>query len=343
MLQGKENKNMFFKKVIKTGAIPDIKDSRDFRFEEIGKTAVIDWQEKKEFKTYESFDQDGSSSCVANAVAKALGIENLKEEGKFVHFSPRDIYSRRSNKPSEGMYFREAMEIGSKYGATLEQLMPSQGLSEAIMNDAEDRTPFDEMVAKAGRGGNYVSTNCDIDTIATILLKGKGVLLGFRWNYDEWDKTIPVIGTKEPQYCHAVCATDFGLLNGKKVIAIDESWGFKNITQRFLTEDWFTRRCVASWYFEDLSNKEALGIISQKYKFEKDLEVGMKSDEVVKLQLILKDMGFFPANQECTGYYGGITSKSVLDFQLKYSIVQSKDDLGAGRFGPKTREKMNSL
>lgn len=333
---------MFFKRTIKTGAIPDIKDNRDFRFEEIGKVAVVDWQEKKDWKTYESFDQDGSSSCVANAVAKMLGIENLKEEGKFIHFSPRDIYTRRTNKPAEGMYFREAMEIGSKYGATLEQLMPSQGLSETIMNSAEDRTPYDEIIAKTGRGGNYVALPYDINAIATILSRGKGVLLGFMWNYNEWDKVIPTLTDTIPQYCHAICATDFGLLNGKKVIAIDESWGLKNIKQRFLTEDWFTRRCVASWYFEDLSNKKAIGI-TEKYRFLFDLEVGMSSGDVMKLQQLLKEMGFFPANQDCTGYYGGITAKAVLDFQLNYGIVANKDEAGAGRFGPKTREKLNGL
>lgn len=333
---------MFFKKkIIKTGAIPDIKDSRDFRFEEIGKVAVVDWKEKTDWKTYESFDQDGSSSCVANAVAKMLGIENLKEEGKFVHFSPRDIYTRRTNKPAEGMYFREAMEIGSKYGATLEQLMPSQGLSEVIMNSALDRTPYDEIIAKAGRGGNYVSLPYDMNAIATILSRGKGVLLGFGFDYSEWDRVVPVI-TGNVKYCHAVCATDFGLLNGKKVIAIDESWGLKNIKQRFITEDWFAKRCVASWYFEDLSNKEAIGITT-KYEFLFDLEIGMSNVDVLKLQQKLKELGFFPANQDCTGYYGGITAKAVIDFQLKYGIIASKDEEGAGRFGPKTRQVLNSL
>lgn len=333
---------MFFKRIIKTGAIPDKEDRRDFKFEEIGKVAVIDWQEKKDWKTYESFDQDGSSSCVANAVAKMLGIENMKEEGKFIHFSPRDIYSRRPNKPGEGMVFREAMEIGSKYGATLEQLMPSQGLSETIMNSAEDKTPFDEIIGRTGRGGNYVALPYDINAIATILSRGKGVLLGMIWDYNEWDKIIPTIINSSGKYCHAVCATDFGLLNGKKVIAIDESWGLKNIKQRFLTEDWFQKRCCACWYFEDLTNKEAIGITT-KYKFLFDLEIGMKNGDVMKLQETLKGLGFFPTGQDITGYYGGITAKAVLDFQLKYAIVMSKDEDGAGRFGPKTREVLNNL
>lgn len=331
------------KKPIFTGAIPDIPDERDYKFEEIASAIPVEWKEKTNWITFESFDQDGSSSCVANAVAKVLGVENYKEEGKFIHFSPRDIYSRRSNKPAEGMYFREAMQIGHDYGATLEQLMPSQGLSEEHMNDYIDRTPFDSFVAKIGRGGEYIALpKNDINAVAQIISQGKGVLLGFSWNYNEWDRVVPVITDSNPQYRHAVCGVDFGLLNGKKVIAIDESWGLKNIKQRYLTEDWFSKRCISAWYYEDLSNKQAVKITT-KYQFNNDLQLGMKNDEVKMLQQILQQMGFFPANQECTGYYGGITRQAVLDFQLKYEIVSSKDEQGAGRFGPKTREKLNSL
>lgn len=334
---------MLFKKTIKTGAIPDIKDERDFRFEEIGKVAPIEWIEKKEFKTYEPFDQDGSSSCVAQAVSKILGIENFREEGKFIHYSARDIYSRRSNKPAEGMYFREAMQLGHDYGATIEQLMPSQGLNETAMNNDSDRTPIDVYIAKAGSGGNYISLSYDMNAIANILNTGKGVILGFTWNYDEYDLVIPIIKASAGKYCHCVAATDFGLLNGKKVISVDESWGYKNIKQRFMTEDWIRKRCVAAWYYEDLSLREALNEIIGKYKFTQNLSLGMKNEEVKKLQEVLQQMGYFPANQTCTGYYGGITRKAVLDFQLAYKVISSELDEGAGVFGPKTREKLNSL
>lgn len=69
----------------------------------------------------------------------------------------------------------------------------------------------------------------------------------------------------------------------------------------------------------------------------------MSNVDVLKLQQKLKELGFFPANQDCTGYYGGITAKAVIDFQLKYGIIASKDEEGAGRFGPKTRQVLNSL
>ena len=331
---------MFFKKKLSTGALIDEPDIRDYKYEEIASAPIVTWEEKNTFRSFPIFNQDGSSSCVAQAVSKVLGIENFIEENKFVSLSARDIYSRRPNFSSEGMYFRDAMEIGSKYGATIEQLMPSQELDEISMNLSNDRTFTTEYTAKIFKGGKYVSINRDIDSIASIIERGKGVLLGFQWDYNEWDKEFPsIISTSKKQYCHGIAAVDKGLINGKKHIVIDDSWGYnkgKN-GQRFLSEDWFNDRCIAAWYFEDLVNSESVSEID-KYIFNNDLSYGMKNDEVVILQKILQQLGFFPAGQECTGFFGGITRQAVKDFQIKYNIEPTE-----GYFGIKTRSVLNSL
>jgi len=114
---------------------------------------------------------------------------------------------------------------------------------------------------------------------------------------------------------------------------------------RILTEDWFTNhRITAGIQFLDLQNKN-FDVIPQlpKYAFNQDLQLGDKNDDVKKLQEIFSIMGFFPDTQEFTGLYGGVTRKAVVDFQLARGIIQTKDDIGAGRFGPLTRSKMNSI
>lgn len=336
---------MFFKKKFGTGAIRDIPDKRDYSLLEIASAPVVDWKEKTTFRGFPIFNQNGSGSCVAQSVAKILGIENYLEEGKFVHLSAKDIYTRRINITGEGMFFRDAMEIGNKYGATIEQLMPSQELTEAEINDVKDRTYTSEYVGKIFRGGSFVSIPVNIEYIASIIDKGKGVLLGFRWDYDEWDKEFPTINpNSKSQYGHAVVGVDYALINGKRYIVIDDSWG-KNRGkngQRFVSEEFINMRCTTAWYYEELANKEAVDE-PDSYKFLNDLELGMNNEEVKKLQVILQQMGFFPAGQECTGYFGGITRQAVLDFQLRYQVIEDKDEDGAGRFGPKTRKKLNSL
>ena len=51
------------------------------------------------------------------------------------------------------------------------------------------------------------------------------------------------------------------------------------------------------------------------------LERGDESDEVVRLQDRLKELGYFNANQRSTGFYGSITVDAVIDFQRKNGLA----------------------
>ena len=44
-----------------------------------------------------------------------------------------------------------------------------------------------------------------------------------------------------------------------------------------------------------------------------------------------------------SGYYGEVTAHAVFKFQQSQGLVASKDDAGAGYFGPATRNIMNSI
>ena len=70
----------------------------------------------------------------------------------------------------------------------------------------------------------------------------------------------------------------------------------------------------------------------------KILPVGMglgdKNVEVKRLQMMLKNLGYF--NVEPNGVYGPKTQKSVLAFQKKTQIITLDTDRGAGYFGPQT-------
>lgn len=57
------------------------------------------------------------------------------------------------------------------------------------------------------------------------------------------------------------------------------------------------------------------------YIFKKSMQWGERSEDVKQLQKYLREKGFFPTTQECTGYYGSITAKSVLAFQLAYKVA----------------------
>ena len=323
---------------------PEEERKKDYLAEEITFSfPPIEWKERpeSEWRKFPIFNQNGSSSCVAQAVTKALGIENFIEEGKFVHYSARDIYTRRANYPGKGMYFQNGMEIGHKMGATFEQLMPSQGVVEVAMNSSEDRTPLTELAGKIGRGGSYVVLPLDIDAVASLIRhQKKGVVIGVRFGPNEWNREVPKILGDDKRYGHGVCATNAILYNGKKALVIEDSWGITSGKdgRRIVTQDWFdARRIVYAGYYKFLKNDGMPNQPKPQHIFKRDLYYGMKREpEVVKLQECLAYLKFFPSNVDKTGNFYSITLKAVKLYQESNGITPAR-----GYVGPITRSKLN--
>jgi peptidoglycan hydrolase-like protein with peptidoglycan-binding domain/3D (Asp-Asp-Asp) domain-containing protein len=80
--------------------------------------------------------------------------------------------------------------------------------------------------------------------------------------------------------------------------------------------------------------------ISTATAFRVDLAKGTQGEEVEKLQIALRRLGIYSG--EITSQYDALLEQAVLDFQIKFFILHSKKDLGAGRFGPQTRMKLTS-
>lgn len=296
----------------------------DYKHEEVASAVAPLWLKKTSYRHYPVKDQSNSSSCVANATALIMGIENELEEGEYVDLSARDIYTKRMNMPGEGMYFVDALAIAKNYGATLEVCMPSNGKGEVKMNENIDRKVSDTQIAKVFKAGGYVQLPIDIDTIASVSEKGKGILLGFTFNFDEWTSTPKLLHDTAPLH-HGVAGVDFTLADDSKALIIQDSWGLHNTTikgQRIITEDFLKARCTFAGYLLDLSNDPT------KRTFKPSFDGSTKS-----LQDILKFEGFFPTTIESTGYFGSITKAALIKFQLAHNINPPE-----GYFGPITKE-----
>src|SRR3990167_6436993 len=79
---------------------------KDYEFKEVVASASpVAWSEKPQsaWRKFPIFNQNGSNSCVAQTLAKLLGILYWLKNQLYVHFSATHIYQRRSNKPSGGM------------------------------------------------------------------------------------------------------------------------------------------------------------------------------------------------------------------------------------------------
>lgn len=92
------------------------------------------------------------------------------------------------------------------------------------------------------------------------------------------------------------------------------------------------------WYAKKVQEK-----ITQRWQdlsFEKNIEKGARSAEVMKLQEILVREEFM--DHVPTGYFGKVTKEALISFQLDKGLIPSKNSPGAGQVGPKTREILNT-
>lgn len=326
----------FIKKIFKkskieygTGWLGDVPDpEKAYKAVEIYSAfdAVV-WTEKKpeEWKRFLPIrNQNGSGACVSYAVATLLGVENYLEEGKFVNLSPRAIYAR-GYQPEGGMFYEQALKLGSDNGSSLENLIPSDLKNEEEMRKLEDEKESDRLIGKIYRGGAFIYLPKDIDAVASFIQKGKAVAIGTRFNSGGFSNG-EVILTENGTYGHAITGVDFTLWKGEKALVFQNSWGsswgFNGLG--IITETQFkSGGYVLSTYYEELKNEVRTDIKPRLKLYATSMKVGDSNGEVMKMQIMLQYFGFFPAGVKCTGYYGGITRQAVKDYQLKNGLAVS--------------------
>ena len=310
-----------------TGAIGDTRTQaqKDTAFDhrEIAMASPVQWTEKGGILPWKSFPvkrQYYTLECAAQSMSKHLGINNFRETGIYIDLSAEFIYWYRVNKPTGGMIWLDDLNIATTKGSC-QNIRIVQRLRES---DPEVEPSIDAVNEALGlRGQAFVEDKVrSIDTIAQII-ENQGSCLVWFWfdvNGQEWWKTHPTImfpnlGTYDVGATrHALCATDYGLLNGKKVIKIEDSAGNStadNNQDRYIDEAFLTR-CFVAGYVIDLPNNP-----KPHWTGIRSLSVGSSGDDVSQLQTILKYENLFSLKP--TGYFGGITRQAVIQLQEKYA------------------------
>jgi hypothetical protein len=148
-------------KNFQNGALLDTRSeeekAKDYQFSEIVTSiAPVVWTEKlpTAWRKFPIFNQDSSGSCVAQTLAKLIGVLYWLKNGVYVHFSATHIYQRRINAPGGGMGGTDAFDIAKK-GVTLEVLTPSQDMNDTQM-DGIKIEQYKQDVGKIFKLGNYV-------------------------------------------------------------------------------------------------------------------------------------------------------------------------------------------
>ena len=337
------------------GAIEDTRidelQKLDWKHEELfGMSSPVEWKEVSKIPKYTIRNQDGSGACGAFSACVALGRNEEFDNGKYVNLSPAFIYNLRVDKTREGMAMFNLFDIMKNYGSILDEALSSDNLSEQQINSITFSDSQKED-AKKYRAKNYLYSDKDINTVADIINKGHTPIFLLRCMIDEWTSEPKVLYPSQTSgfnINHYVPAIGFGLLNGKKVIVVQDSWGssFGANGLRFLDEEFIKSRVSVVGYTIDLSTEEQTTSNKPIHEFQAPINFGQRGTAVAKLQEILRYEGFFPADPTIKlGYFGSITAQALIKWQLKHGINDFKDikDLKMVRVGLKTLAKLNEL
>ncbi len=307
-------------------------DEKIPKFNEIvAKANQVEWKEIdiNKLPQYTVRNQDGSSSCVAFSMNLLASVLYQKRTGNAVDFSPRWTYSKRFNKPKEGMWAYDAFNIAANDGFLLEDILKSDNLGEVDMNSPVIYPWYKDVAAPFRLDKNEpISLPVgDIDAVASVIqTTKKPVMVWFNFGSGEWNKVVS-LSSKNAEYAHSVVAIDYGMYQGKKCLVIQDSWGLIDNTfsgKRIIPEDFYAKRNLFAGY-------------PMRFKFDANTDKPHYDGSVKSLQDCLKYEGLFPGNVDSTGVFGTITTNAVKAFQAKYGLAQ------VGTVGPLTTKKLEEL
>lgn len=310
-------------------------------------------------------NQDGSTSCVAQSMAKLLGILAYLRWGVFIVFSAGHIFMRRANKNignGQGMGADDVYKIAQQ-GVTFEELMPSMNIDDTKMG-ALFESDLHKQVRLSIGGWVWLPTG-NIDAVASVIqTTKKGVMTWFKFHGDEWTN-VPVVLRENPPNHHSVASVDLTLYDGEKSLPIDESWGdtYGFEGQRVIKESFYKVRNTHASYPIDFKFDSDSVPIPEKKLFSKVLtfiQIDPNTQEVlpeflathkdqeadvVRLQNVLKKEGLFPSNIASSGLYHNLTRKAVKAFQIKYAVasIEELNEVDGKRVGDKTLSKLNEI
>lgn len=297
--------------------------AKDFKHDVPAEGVIVDWVEKTpdQWKHYTPREQDGSLSCCGQASAKAYEILTG------VVMSAHPPYRSRANFPDGGMYLQDVGNVWKKVGSTKESLDISQWINESKMN-----LPISVATSSKIAAYKFPINDKSIDEVAGIIELYKHCILIVHCNKSEWTD-IPEYNGGAFDFGHCICAVDYMLHDGKKVLLIEDSTGHFNSLkpkkegQRLITEDFFVKRFDGAMYF-------VLEVPPPPFQFTLTLRIGANGNEVIMLQKVLNQQGSILV---VDGKFGPSTFKAVTSFQALHHLTAD------GVVGPMTRAELNKL
>lgn len=234
-----------------TGAVPDKRDSLDYKYDGLALGAAsVDWEKGYDIEKELNFtlpfkNQDGSSSCVGQAWSYYTGIVNLAEIKTYNDVSAKAYYSQIYI-PGGGAYLREGGKLTVNWGAVSELIVPSYNNgnppSEKFMTDIFWKTAAINKLAEILKAKEYrtLSASTNMELFASAIRDNLGVVGGvYGSNNDTWGTNEPKPPTAgEDRWGHAIYFGKFGIDSKGKYISTPNSWGTRNQIDSLHPDDW---------------------------------------------------------------------------------------------------------
>lgn len=318
--------------------------TRDFNLAEVKAYGSVIFEEREPI-SYTTRNQDGSGSCVKQTASKMGEVWVKRKTGKTKVLSATPGYKARSNAPHPGMNHIDGLGYDVKNGLLLESDIPSQNMSDSQMDNATfTLKPITE------RPTAYGTVPTEFYAVASEIDDSGAVMLWFKCSYDEWSRDVPTGVSDSEAVRHSVCAVDKIKWNGIEYIIIEDSWGkwLKKSDlplkdgQRAITKEFFDKHCYFAGAFTSFSFD---GGVKPSWNWKKSMKYGQTSEDIRKFQEVLKYEKFFPSNQECTGFFGGITARATIKWQVARGMndFANETDMRKVQAGPKTLAIINNI
>lgn len=327
------------------GAFDDRTDkSKDYRWEEVATSGIVDFPTRASVG-YTPRNQDGSGSCVAQTTAKMLEVWDFKYDKTPTVYSATPIYRDRSNKPQTGMIGVEALDHPKKNGAYLELDIPSQNMNDTQMTNSTVKANF-----QIGKPTNYLVMPVNFYAVATEIDNSGAVMLWFKCSYEEWCKDVPSGNSSSEEVRHSVTGVDKISFKGVQYVIIEDSWGTWTNTseiplqagQRAISKEFFDKHCYFAACYTSFSYKKET---KPKHVWTQTMKYGQRSEDIKQLQNVLKYEKFFPSNIESTGFFGGMTAKALVRWQVDHDMFdfQNETNMKKVQAGRKTLVELNKI
>lgn len=220
------------------GAISDPIDLRDESYDEVvmGEAPLTneEWLRGFDIEKKLNFElpikhQNGSLSCVWQAISYYVGILNLVETKIYKEVSAKAGYSQVCL-PQGGAYIRSGIKLAVNWGALTENIVPSYKNNkpppEKFMRDLSWKNEAIDKKAKVLQAKRYkmIESKNNMDLFAMAIRDNGGVVGGlYMGNSSTWRTNEPKPTTREGG--HALYYGKFGIDKLGKYIATPNSWG----------------------------------------------------------------------------------------------------------------------